>query len=100
MIFLEEVFSTIDLRLGPIIAKAAIIISRANSTIVNIGSVMVKPPTDTVSPLMAGISNFLVKKTVMIEEAPNNKAVFTFTNPSLKLVTAPKRLVTPTTNNE
>ena len=67
---------------------------------VNIGSVIVKPATFTVSPLIAGIRNFLVKKTVMIDERPNNEAVFKLTRPFLKFVIAPNRLVTPTTNNE
>ena len=67
---------------------------------VNIGSVIVKPAIVTERPLIAGIRNFLVKKTVMTEEKPNNTAVFKLTLPILKLVIAPNRLVTPTTNNE
>ena len=67
---------------------------------VNIGSVIVKPAIVTERPLIAGIRNFLVKKTVTTEDKPNNTAIFKLTLPFLKLVIAPKRLVTPTTNNE
>ena len=42
---------------------------------VNVGSVIVKPAIVTERPLIAGIRNFLVKKTVMTEEKPNNIAV-------------------------
>jgi hypothetical protein len=75
-------------------------IRKAKSTITNRDSVISIPLIEMMLLGIRGIKNLLVIKTVTIEAEPKSRAALMFTNPFLKLLIAPTRLVDPTTNNE